>query len=708
MELTEHQKFVLYKIVSEIRGGKTQVTLGGYAGTGKAQPLVSTVYTPYGPKLMGEIVEGDEVCTPTGGKATVTGVFPQGKKVVYRFHFDDGTWADSCADHLWEVIDRTKSSNLKKFKTAKRVYTTAYIVSKIGKVGGDKRFYIPAAICEFEGHYVPVDPYLVGALLGDGSIGDDNFKVTSEDEDILDEVGRMLTPWSCHLSRSEEDEWYYRIGDDKGRGVNSQSVPLRNSMRQLGLWGKTSGTKFIPQLYLSNSITVRKRLLRGLMDTDGTVDRRTGMASLTTTSIRLAQDVVTLLNSIGGKGTIIPKKKWCYYKGEKREVDAFEVNVRLDETSELFSLKRKRSLTENRTRYKIQRAIRSVTILGEQECQCISIDSPDRLYITDNFIATHNTTLAKYVTKFFPDYGVCAFTGKAANVLRKKGIEAKTIHSLIYKPVLEYGRLVGFEMADRKELGCTGFIVDEASMVSKDIYRDLCSYGLPIIPIGDHGQLEPVGSDFNLMEKPDYTLEEIHRNAGNIAHFAEHLRFGRPARRFTECEEVWFRPQRRLFDEHLLEVDQIICAYNSTRVEMNSRIRSALGRTGILNVGERVMCLKNNKTAELFNGMQGVVNALHECPYSGRNMMSFQPDGGDEKVIWYDTKQFGTEKPTMDYMGREYPNPFDYAYCITAHKSQGDEWGKVMVIEQKCKKWDHRRWAYTSASRAKKRLVWAY
>ena len=325
------------------------------------------------------------------------------------------------------------------------------------------------------------------------------------------------------------------------------------------------------------------------------------------------------------------------------------------------------------------------------------------------YAGTGKTTLIKYLCNFFPKYAVAAYTGKAANVLRKKDIQASTIHSRIYIPEIEYGVLIGFELAPKEDLGCEGFIIDEASMVSHDIYGDLKSYGLPIIYVGDHGQLEPVGSDFNLMADPMYRLEEIHRNANDIAKFAEFLRKGRNSFHFrgTEEDRVSFISQKRISDDDLMSVDQIICAYNATRVDLNKRVRAALGHTETVQVGDRVMCLKNNKQLNLFNGMQGVVKRLYEGQ-NGRSVMDFEFDNTVFCGIWYDKRWFNVEKPEFDYNGNEYPNPFDFCNAITCHKAQGDEWETGLVIEQKCKNWDHKRWAYTGASRFKSLLKWAY
>jgi len=317
------------------------------------------------------------------------------------------------------------------------------------------------------------------------------------------------------------------------------------------------------------------------------------------------------------------------------------------------------------------------------------------------FAGTGKTSVIKYLTKFLPKFSVVAYTGKAANILRKKGIDAKTIHSKIYQPFFNDEK-VYFDLS--LDIDCEGFIVDEASMVSQEIYDDLKSFGLPMIFVGDHGQLEPIESKLNLMEKPDYTLEKIHRNAGDIAKFASHLRGGFSSRGFkVEDGSVDFLSGRNIGAEQLIEVDQVICAFNKTRVETNSQIRSFLGFEGIVNVGERVMCLKNDNVNKLFNGMQGIVRNLYKK--KTRYYMDFEFDGTLIKDICYSPTNFGQEVYNIKH-GKNTPIPFDYAYCITAHKAQGDEWNKVLVIEQRCKNWDHKRWAYTAASRAKENLFW--
>lgn len=345
----------------------------------------------------------------------------------------------------------------------------------------------------------------------------------------------------------------------------------------------------------------------------------------------------------------------------------------------------------------------NITLTEEQNAALAEIKKLNEpIQSLGGFAGTGKTTVISHLIqdKKFSRFAVCAYTGKAANVLRRKGIkEASTIHSLIYEPEKDDDGNLVFVL--RPGLGCDGIIVDEASMVGKELYSDLVAFNLPTIFVGDHGQLEPVGEGMNLMAKPDYTLETIHRNAGEIAFFAEFLRKGNRANNWDSTEgKVQFVDKMNVYD-HLDQVDQIICAYNRTRVGINKLVRSKLGYTpDYPQVGDRIMCLKNNKQRFLFNGMQGSITSLR------RNQIKFLTNSDEELQVRFDPKIFHKEKNDFKNWSKDHPDPFDYAYCATAHKCQGDEFSKVMVLEQQCDLWKHERWTYTAASRAKEQLLW--
>lgn len=333
------------------------------------------------------------------------------------------------------------------------------------------------------------------------------------------------------------------------------------------------------------------------------------------------------------------------------------------------------------------------------------------------------TTVIRELLDRLPGWVVCAYTGKAAQVLRKKGMDsASTIHSLIYRPS-DRKRADGgvqFDKVPDHELFVSGFVVDEASMVGKQVYEDLLSFDLPCIFVGDHGQLEPVGSDgFNLMQKPDVTLEKIHRNAGVIARFAEHLRFGRDPREWGvgihdeqiinvdgQGGEVSLITGDQLGMIDMRATDQIICAYNRTRTALNATVRRFLGLPeGQPVAGDRVMCLQNDREHGVFNGMQGTL------AYIDKDWLTFEFDNRLIGPVRYHPEAFGSQKtPERRYWHedgkRKLLIPFDWAYAVTAHKFQGDEADNVLVLEQRCDLWQHSRWCYTAASRAKKRLTW--
>jgi exodeoxyribonuclease-5 len=335
------------------------------------------------------------------------------------------------------------------------------------------------------------------------------------------------------------------------------------------------------------------------------------------------------------------------------------------------------------------------------------------------YAGTGKSTLIKSLVKRVPGVAVCAPTGKAADVLRRKGIhDASTIHGLIYRPIETEvfdeklkRRVMQVSFEHVGGIVLSGIIVDEASMVGRQVYEDLLRFQLPVVFIGDHGQLEPVeSSNFNLMADPQYRLETIHRNAGEIARFADHLRQGRRSDGFRREAggQVELVTARQIGVENLpLKTDQMICAFNKTRVKVNGIIRDALGREGPLpGVGERVMCLRNDRQHGVFNGQQGVVTRLDS------RTLDFEAEGEVHQGIPYHPDQFGKESTLPrdahdEGQSRDGRIPFDYAYCITCHKSQGDEFDSVLVLEERCRHWDHNRWAYSAATRAREKLYWA-
>lgn len=356
----------------------------GSAGTGKAQPLDSLILTPVGWKEMGSLKVGDTVRS-INGWTTVTGVFPQGIKKVIKFHLKDGGEAVSCVDHIWTVFDSKGKST-----SVLRNSTTSEIMQKLDS-GSTRNVSLPVLQeIEYEEADLVIPPYVLGVLIGDGSFTTSTPVVTSIDAQIFSEV---LDEVGSDFSFTKTESISKSLSDAKS------SYKVRNrittELSTLNLHGLVSQNKFIPDKYKKSSVDQRYSLLQGLLDTDGTVDKRTGAVSFCTTSKKLAKDVREIVLSLGGKSSISESQKHFTYKGEKKQgLPAYIVSINVPDKSRLFRLERKKILVSATDLRQLRRVIKGYTIIGEVECQCISVSDHSHLYVTDDFILTHNTLLA--------------------------------------------------------------------------------------------------------------------------------------------------------------------------------------------------------------------------------------------------------------------------------------------------------------------------
>ncbi len=359
-------------------------------------------------------------------------------------------------------------------------------------------------------------------------------------------------------------------------------------------------------------------------------------------------------------------------------------------------------------------------------------------FVLAGYAGTGKTTIIREILRFLPaSTAVCALAGKAAHVLRTKGIQkARTIHSLIYEPVKVckscsrehlacIGRNDEIQTQGLRELLCpqaatvTRFVkapmlraemvvVDEASMVNTQILFDLESYGVPVLYIGDHGQLPPIGPDPGIMLKPDVRLEAIHRQAAgsSIIQFAHHLRRrGTPAAFGSDGRVV----VQSTHPTNLTDYDVVLCGFNNRRVGVNAAIRRMRNFEGKFpQVGETVICLRNERDLGLFNGMQATVVASGTTVVGRRKTrdaprLSLEDAMGTRyDDIICEPNQFGTR----DRLDASKLPLFDFGYCLTVHKAQGSEWRRVLVIEQLHHKWEPERWRYTAATRAAETLTY--
>ena len=295
-----------------------------------------------------------------------------------------------------------------------------------------------------------------------------------------------------------------------------------------------------------------------------------------------------------------------------------------------------------------------------------------------------------------------------------------TIHSFIYSPLTnEKEEIVGWARKERVETDL--IVIDEASMVDAEIWGDLTSYGVPIIAVGDHGQLPPISGTFNLMEKPEVRLEKIHRQAegdpiielsirarttGSIIPGSYGKNVKKYVRGLAESEEALESLLRSYSPETL-----VLCGLNATRVRVNSFIRGALELDPLRPVKkDRVICLRNNHEKGIFNGMLGTVLSLgrkNEKWYEAEIEMDGDLEIYKGKVL---VAQFGnqtsmnfTDKRSITREG----DLFDYGYALTVHKAQGSQAKRVVLFEERFSKMDDdtwRRWLYTGVTRAEEEL----
>jgi hypothetical protein len=362
--------------------------LAAAGGTGKAGPLWSKVLTPTGWRLMGDIQLGDEVIAGDGSVTTVTGVFPQGKKPIFKVQMSDGATTHCCDEHLW----LTKTQGDRDYgrdwsvRPLKEIRETLYLQKSHGRK--DRNHSIPmVGPVQFREQALPVDPYLLGVILGDGSITEHGFTLTISDQQITDKVTALLPPWhslSVKKIKAGCIEYNVRCG--------RESTSLRAVLKTLKLFGCRSWEKFVPEQYLHGSVQQRLDLLHGLMDTDGTTG---GMSTTFDSSSRALRDaVVFIVQSLGGKVSCSERQPWFTYQGEKKQGRiSYRAFISMPPGFKSFSIEEKASKEIERTRYVPSRLIDSIEYIGDDEAQCIMVDHPSHAYVTDDFIVTHNTTL---------------------------------------------------------------------------------------------------------------------------------------------------------------------------------------------------------------------------------------------------------------------------------------------------------------------------
>ncbi|CAL8971371.1 ATP-dependent RecD-like DNA helicase [Rhodoplanes serenus] len=333
------------------------------------------------------------------------------------------------------------------------------------------------------------------------------------------------------------------------------------------------------------------------------------------------------------------------------------------------------------------------------------------------YAGTGKTTLARHIADDVDgEVKFAAFTGKAAQVMRSKGCRnASTIHSLIYRPLDTESEQPSFTLWDDAPAAKAKLIViDECSMVDEDLGRDLMSFGVPILVLGDPAQLPPIqGGGFFTAQEPDAMLTEVHRQAQDdpIVQMSMQVREGGRLRPGAYGASRVVR-RADLDPADVLEADQVLVGRNATRRAYNGRLRERRGFTDPLPLaGDKLVCLRNNRKKGLFNG--GLWSVKERAVGRSKKLVTMRITP-DEEVTARAKPLKVTVRPEcflgaieeIDWAQRKIYDEFDYGYVLTVHKSQGSQWDDVVLFDESFAFQETReRWLYTGITRAARRLT---
>jgi replicative DNA helicase len=357
------------------------IVLYGRPKNMKAIANSAKLLTPSGWIRNGDVKVGDLVIGSNGMPTRVLGVYPQGKLPMFKVTMNDGGSTRCCGDHLWF----TQTRNERRRGSPGSVKITSEMIGTLKGEGGRANHSIPTVkpVHFAPREKLPLDPYVLGALLGDGHLGK-HTTISKPDMDLFEKVQDRLPP-GCHT----------RVSTTALNCPSMRISGIKHTIEGLGLLGTRALTKFIPREYFLASIEDRLELLRGLLDTGGTVNPDGLKYEFSSASVQLRDGVVEIARSLGALVTTGVTEAPVYtYKGKQlaghpsylASIRFFDGTVAVSIRSRLDKLRPEKDTEKSR-----HRQIISIEPDGEEECLCIAVDAPDHLYVTDDFIVTHNT-----------------------------------------------------------------------------------------------------------------------------------------------------------------------------------------------------------------------------------------------------------------------------------------------------------------------------
>jgi len=366
---------------------------------GKALKSSEPVLTPTGWRPIGSLSVGDAVIAGDGTSTQVIGVYPQGAIDLFRLTFADGSTSLACANHRWLTACGRERFGASRGNERWVVRTTGELLERCGESPkGPQRAAMPAVLpVQFAPAPLPVDPYLLGALLGDGSLQKGAITLCCPDVAVIERASAGL-PQSDEFGPPCSKGLTYRLRR-RARTHCAKGYPLPTdtmaALRGMGIDGKRSWEKAIPAPYMLGSVEQRTDLLRGLMDTDGTCTK-TGCATYTSVSLELAEGVRDLVRSLGGKARVTERQTHFTYKGVKKPGRvSFRVRIRLQDINP-FHLPRKAARWFPPTSTTRNRVLLTIEPAGRGDATCIAVAHPDRTFVTRDYLVTHNSVAGAF------------------------------------------------------------------------------------------------------------------------------------------------------------------------------------------------------------------------------------------------------------------------------------------------------------------------
>ncbi len=372
--------------------------------TGKDQPLTSLLWTDMGPIQMGDVTIGEKIYDPNGVLTEVIGIYPQGVKDVYEITLSDGMTVKCGYEHLWGVQDVNGNY---KVLSLKEILDKGYLSNR-----GDYKYFIETTKpVNYSKKELIMDPYLLGLFIGDGCISQKKTAIATDDQEIVDYLKTFETDELKIINGAKFTYNFSKTASTKNNYINRQLIDL-------GLKYTLSYNKFIPKVYLYSSIEDRLELLRGLMDSDGSINDKSNI-EYSTVSKQLGDDVTELCQSLGIVVRRTTKTSNYTYNGEYktgRLVYRLKLQLPNDYPHDIFKLTRKQSLVRNKKYdWGYRRGIADIKLIGKEQTQCIEVNNKSHLYLTDNYIPTHNTITASISILHFSIFNVNRNTMVVAN-----------------------------------------------------------------------------------------------------------------------------------------------------------------------------------------------------------------------------------------------------------------------------------------------------